>query len=51
MTNKYTISYTVFDTTNIRVPKPMHLKYSFLSEGDLLSALDEGGFAMGQRIK
>lgn len=51
MTNKFTISYTAFDTTNVRIPKPMHLKYTFLSEGDLLSALDEGGCTILESLK
>ena len=51
MTNAFTITYTIFDTTNTRIQTPMHLKYSFHSEGDILSALDEGGCAILESLK
>lgn len=50
MINKFTISYTVFDTTGTRIPKPLHLKYGFEGEGDILWALDEGGCAILENL-
>jgi hypothetical protein len=41
MKNTYTVSYTIYHPTDTNV-KPIHKKYTFESEDDLLAAADEG---------
>lgn len=43
MTNKFTLNYTIWGGT---LEKPLHLKYEFEDDGDLLGALDTGGCAV-----
>ena len=43
MTNKFTLNYTIYGGT---LEKPLHLKYEFEDEGELLGATDTGACAV-----
>lgn len=49
--NKFTLSYTLYDTSGESLSKPIHKKIEFESESDLLGALDEGGCKIWDGLK